>query len=414
MFRVPEEVSFEDLVLLLIKEWFPEGGTKNADFEKVLADLIRDPERDQKPPPEDSKNTGRGEDKAPPFQLPVRLPAFEVLERADLQDSEGSEPVNGQMLRDPEFIHTPTTLPAGTGDRQKLRDPEFIPERKKDSNFTGTPYERVRVDLPKVEEGVTLHTEDVPPAPGGRTTGMTEKVPTAEPSSPRPHEDPGDIPERHTHRIDTERPRQPYTPQPDRIRTHVPEAERRTEAPVLKGKTAVPEALTVEGKPEEHVRLKPPVGETARGHSPERQPDNPVRDARTHNPEDPSHDVRQGPVAPERVYKVYRPVGESSKPDINPVKKDITEKEFLTHTEGPPGLTSPVPEETGETEVQVKTARPGPLLKHTQEVRQVNLRIEEASLKFRMQGNSLTVEVRTPQEIQNQVTFMESYRLVRN
>ncbi|MDQ7037887.1 MAG: hypothetical protein Q9N26_01620, partial [Aquificota bacterium] len=37
-----------------------------------------------------------------------------------------------------------------------------------------------------------------------------------------------------------------------------------------------------------------------------------------------------------------------------------------------------------------------------------------ASLKFRMQGNSLTVEVRTPQEIQNQVTFMESYRLVRN
>ena len=136
----------------------------------------------------------------------------------------------------------------------------------------------------------------------------------------------------------------------------------------------------------------------------------------------PRREAQAVPERPERKAPELRPQEREDRPVVfhkrPEVQKPQVVKEAPKPTEDGPTqqLHQAVPsdrkvQETPSVERPAEVPEKPPLPGRHQEVRQLSLRIEEVVLKFKLHKSNLTVEVRSPQEIQSQISLLESYRL---
>ena len=225
--------------------------------------------------------------------------------------------------------------------------------------------------------------------------------------------------------------------------------------PEAKGPTAGKETKTLEEIPKEATIKQPvdrtlvtdsqpkrppiptsdPEAETSK-HKPLSRPD--LRSEPTHRPLDSrtaegSLEARDRPMEPDNMGRPQPDKTKTTYPknqierDLTPVKGPIRESVQERSFREPPqaqaqtaGEGSPRPKVEDQpvdrnTQTQEVLTRQRDIPQNRSvEVRQLSVKIEEMSLKFRLQGNNLSVEIRTPQEIQNYMSFLEIYRLSRS
>ncbi|GEM_PF-3904917 len=329
MFQVPGEISFEDLLLFLVREWFPEGvGTEGPDFEAVLGDLIRSLEGNGEP--------SAGKDKKPkdaealPLQLPVRSPFPELA----VKDGEP----------DPE-----------TAGWQKPQDFRSV-QGKEEGPYLPRTSEVVRVISLELEKTASEGKEEAPYEgrtpipPEKRTKEIAGRIPIAEHPSMKPEKN---SPERHAYKTNTEGSIQLETPQPKKTSSYAPpeaqdpklktevqkstgrasipagevkvrswEVGRHAETSDLRVNTRVLDRVRTEDRPERPVKIRPPAGETVLRYAPERQPDDLPKGTENRLLEEPPPDVGQEPRASERVYARPWIAGEHLKPDTDPIRRE--------------------------------------------------------------------------------------------
>jgi hypothetical protein len=402
MFNSAEGLRLEDLLGLLLSEWFPFGDPKlrEADFEKVLKDLLKTLEE-----------TGEGGEVV--REAPTSVPPREPL------------PPRGEP---PPRTPPPTPLPPA-----ETSDPRFVfaPQEEQPRKEVPRPLLVAKVEPPAHDAPALLSPEKPPESPPGnpepaeswswsvprplperkRAEGMgkesTADTPaslpqgkTEEDSTPRTV---GPFPETRMDRSVKEREHQP-APERSAVRTpEVPtppepprEVPRRTREPVL----PVPEEVPKEDD-----------GPVLKNSGEDGEP-RPLRRVPAQREE---ASVRDFITTRETGVTSYGrgPSGRPSPPTPGPERKEPVHTPQPVPQDTPSG---PPPQESRSTADGPEEVR-RPLLQakpQTPEVKQISLRIEEASLRFKLQGNTLTVEVRSAQDLQNQITFMESYRLVRS
>ncbi len=183
------------------------------------------------------------------------------------------------------------------------------------------------------------------------------------------------------------------------------------------------------------VPTSDPEAETSK-HKPLGRPD--LRSEPTHRPLDTrtaegSLEARDRPMEPDNMGRPQPDKTKTTYPknqierDLTPVKGPIRESVQERSFREPPqaqaqtaGEGSPRPKVEDQpvdrnTQTQEVLTRQRDIPQNRSvEVRQLSVKIEEMSLKFRLQGNNLSVEIRTPQEIQNYMSFLEIYRLSRS
>ncbi len=394
-----KDIQLGDLIGLLLEELFSQDRvTEVASFEEVLLRLLNQSSSEsetwpkgldiQRKVPAEARNTSDGEGsdkKIRPESVPPQIGPLPLV--VDTTPDRKTPPLKGQG----DYEHTlPRPNPEFfTSEQVSGGDPPMkgsIPGDK----------ERRWIPVPQRVPGEPVEGEARPrdlqtPDQGVRVIGLEARDPREK-----------------VYRSEVEGPKIPYRTETDRtapangVKAHKPvshEVETETRLAVKVGDNIRDTPYTPEPRPvmaperDDYVETKREV---------------PIRE----KPEDRdtptvaiNRDLKPGV---EREVRVNQPPQDRTNPlkpgRVEPEAQQVSVQEFFK-----PQLTEEVREKETTAEV-----RHQPVPKEAgKEVRRISVRIEEAVLRFKFQGSNLTVEVRSPQEIHNQITFMESYRLMR-